>query len=90
MLFQDIKHYEKLKKLYTVTSDLLDITPMETPVHGLIDTTMEAMETWESSSFLQITLLTIIDEYYPFISRMYQPFVKARIFKGVKITSLTI
>ena len=44
MLFQDIKHYEKLKKLYTVASDPLDM-PMETPVQGLTDTTMEAMET---------------------------------------------
>ncbi|XP_033210107.1 nuclear valosin-containing protein-like isoform X2 [Belonocnema kinseyi] len=42
---KDIKHYEKLKKLYTVTSNLLDIPLMEMPVHGLIDTIMEEMET---------------------------------------------
>ncbi|XP_015521562.2 nuclear valosin-containing protein-like isoform X1 [Neodiprion lecontei] len=42
----EIKHYEKLRKIYSPLKDDLDVTPMETPIDAqLVDTTMEAMET---------------------------------------------
>lgn len=43
-ILQDIKNYEKLKKLYSVKNT--DVTPMETPVEiPAIDSNVEAMET---------------------------------------------
>ncbi|XP_046736209.1 nuclear valosin-containing protein-like isoform X2 [Diprion similis] len=46
----EIKHYEKLRKIYSPVKDDSDVTPMETPMETpmdaqLVDTTMEAMET---------------------------------------------
>lgn len=42
---QDIKHYEKLKKLYSIKKKT-DDTPMETPIDTpILDVIMEPMET---------------------------------------------
>ncbi|XP_020709562.2 nuclear valosin-containing protein-like isoform X2 [Athalia rosae] len=42
---KDVKHYEKLRKIYSPVKEP-DVTPMETPIDAqLVDPTMEAMET---------------------------------------------
>lgn len=44
-ILQDIKHYEKLSKLYSIKKNS-EVTPMETPLDApVVDVVMEPMET---------------------------------------------